>query len=1655
MRRILNTIFLLLVCGVLTARSQELRPLTPDIQVDEATPVNFGSHSPAIAINDENIILIAWAKEIKTLRSKIYARLFDINGKALTNEFRLDLSTDESNAISGKIEVDTDTLGNFYIVWEDARKTGDYQIIARVVSPQGKELSKEISIEADPLATNVARNPTIAINRQNIMMVAWATDSQYITARFFRIVQPEMLEPIQELRVDTNQRLASTARDPQITCAPDGSFVITWVDNRTAINADLATPMVFARQFSAEGKPIDTDFMVNSQVPQNIVLCSAPNLTIDLQKNMIFCWNDGRQYAQTKTNSIYSRTFNWERKPLAEDFQINTCILNDRPAIGIDFRDNFTIINSQTTTTAAEPQQRLDHLFAQRYQSGYRLLGKQTQIDQDRTVNMETQYDLVMNAAGNLFTTWIQNELVDQQNFIYAGRVYLNIYAPTGLPPAAATNLTAIDTGSTYIHWRWNYTTNANLVFYLKDEADQIVSRQISGDSLSWIETGLLSNQRVNRRVFASNQAGESLASNTVTLFTRADPPASIGATDITATQVTLVWKALRASRFAIERASDLNGQPDAWRYLTQQADSTQIFVDFSVMPLTAYWYRVRSYNAAGKLSLPSQAIRLVTEDVNLTTPTDFRGWSYDDTSIFWSWQDQATDAIGYIVTDPLGMANVDTLPANSRTFLETGLAPNALQIRQVRAIAINGKISAPSNADTVATLATAPQNVTVIDSTSSSLTLQWRANNASAFWIQRAVDQNGKPGTPQVLKNWTDQYKLAIFTDLNLQPATRYWYWIQSYNQQERLDSNVTPIRAKTLDYSPPTLFQGHAGSPTEITWSWVDNSTDELGFQVMTSQDSAVSPTLAPNTRTWSETGLQANRAYSRLVEVIAAGNQIRLPSNTRTVYTLATAPTNLQLVNITATSISLTWVGSNASRFAIERGIFGLSQNVVWQSIRSWEHELTQNSWEDTGLEPETIYFYRIYAYNAEQRLSEASYEVEATTLPSVLTPPTELKGSALGSDQIAWSWKDNTAFEIGYRVRDEKKQLVSNDLLANTTNWLDDSLQVNVPYSRQVFAVNSTGEESGGSNLATIYTLAVPPTGLRLLQKTSTSVSLVWMGHHATRFGIERAQDSTRQGLVWQTIQNWEHRLTDSTFVDQGLIPDTRYHYRIFGYNGDKIATRPGNELTVITTIAVIKPPTQFQGIAVAPDQINWSWQDQANNESGYQIKDEQLRNVTGILSVNTTSWSEKSLVINAPYIRHVFALSDMGDASVGSNPDTVYTLALPPTYLKIQRLPTAVNLTWSGNNANLFKVERSLYVAGLPADWDTVTSIITESHFYDSPLELKSSYQYRIYAYNGDYIRTEPSQTVVAPAGTTVAIRGDVNQDARISFHDLPRLVDIVLQRGASPNEFERYTANFYYADQEIDIHDIVALIDTLIISSNTFMAPANPPQPGPMLALTLAPPSREQGAHAWLNLAMQPRFRVLAFELMVHPDAVAVMAKLPAEDEHRGFHLHTRQIDNKLRGVLYLANPESAARNPEIEFSVLSSGGAELDLNFLEIVDLENKCWSIPLASEPVQLSGELLPVQCGLLHNYPNPFNSGTEIRFQSTPTPQRITLSIYNLLGQEIVVLIDAEMRQGSQKINWDGRNALRQDVPSGIYICQLLLGGRQFTHKLVMVR
>ncbi|MBI3787517.1 MAG: right-handed parallel beta-helix repeat-containing protein, partial [Ignavibacteriales bacterium] len=77
----------------------------------------------------------------------------------------------------------------------------------------------------------------------------------------------------------------------------------------------------------------------------------------------------------------------------------------------------------------------------------------------------------------------------------------------------------------------------------------------------------------------------------------------------------------------------------------------------------------------------------------------------------------------------------------------------------------------------------------------------------------------------------------------------------------------------------------------------------------------------------------------------------------------------------------------------------------------------------------------------------------------------------------------------------------------------------------------------------------------------------------------------------------------------------------------------------------------------------------------------------------------------------------------------------------------------------------------------------------------------------------------------------------------------------------------------------------------------------------------------------------------------------------------------------------------------------------------------------------------EQIPTEFSLGQNYPNPFNPSTTIAYQ-VPTTSTVTIKIYDVLGQEVRSLVNAEQKPGVYTAVWDGRNAFGQTVATNVY-------------------
>ena len=96
------------------------------------------------------------------------------------------------------------------------------------------------------------------------------------------------------------------------------------------------------------------------------------------------------------------------------------------------------------------------------------------------------------------------------------------------------------------------------------------------------------------------------------------------------------------------------------------------------------------------------------------------------------------------------------------------------------------------------------------------------------------------------------------------------------------------------------------------------------------------------------------------------------------------------------------------------------------------------------------------------------------------------------------------------------------------------------------------------------------------------------------------------------------------------------------------------------------------------------------------------------------------------------------------------------------------------------------------------------------------------------------------------------------------------------------------------------------------------------------------------------------------------------------------------------------------------------------------------------------------LPQQLSLEQNVPNPFNSGTAIRFALPPEAGEAELAIFNLLGQKVATLFAGRRLWGEQVVRWDGRDDRGRPLASGVFLCRLRTEeGEMETRKLLLVR
>lgn len=335
-----------------------------------------------------------------------------------------------------------------------------------------------------------------------------------------------------------------------------------------------------------------------------------------------------------------------------------------------------------------------------------------------------------------------------------------------------------------------------------------------------------------------------------------------------------------------------------------------------------------------------------------------------------------------------------------------------------------------------------------------------------------------------------------------------------------------------------------------------------------------------------------------------------------------------------------------------------------------------------YQDSGLECDTFYFYRVYSYEGS-RDSPYSNEVQARTEPCPPPlAPTDLRAVSIGDSWVELTWKDNSRNEDGFLIeRGDGDGAFASEITAgiNETSYLDIGLTCATLYVYQIRAFNRYGF-SEYSQAATAATGPCPPSppnppsGLTANLLSPGEVFLAWNDESDDEEGfvVERLAAGGDSSPV-ATVGSGEKE-----YLDPGLSCNVTYTYRIraFGENG---YSNYSNEVSINTPMCA---PAGLLAIAVSTSQICLSWEDRSDNEEGFRI---ERRIGTGTLwehwdsvARDVTSYSDTELDPETVHFYRLLAFSGE-QISPYSNEVTV------STFLQAEIMNTGIYHSCAGSS----------------------------------------------------------------------------------------------------------------------------------------------------------------------------------------------------------------------------------------------------------------------------------------------------------------------------------------------------------------------------------
>ncbi len=288
--------------------------------------------------------------------------------------------------------------------------------------------------------------------------------------------------------------------------------------------------------------------------------------------------------------------------------------------------------------------------------------------------------------------------------------------------------------------------------------------------------------------------------------------------------------------------------------------------------------------------------------------------------------------------------------------------------------------------------------------------------------------------------------------------------------------------------------------------------------------------------------------------------------------------------------------------------------------------------------------------------------------------------------------------------------------------------------------------------------------------------------------------------------------------------------------------------------------------------------------------------------------------------------------------------------------------------------------------------------------------------------------------------------GDVDFNDIVDIADLLTVVNFVLEAAAPTGEqFRGADVNM---DTTITINDVVLIVDIIFGDQNARYTE----QPDVPVQAALLRADRQ----LLVNMDYPGVTRGIQFTLSV--GAGLELGPVQTAVDVAGIMAVSRQ---NAAGELMVVVFNNAGGTVEQDGSTVIripfqfKGGqdkATVELTDFQVAGMLGEVLPVTIGEKRVEIS--ILPDVFALHQNYPNPFNPVTEIRID-VPETSPVTLTIYNIMGQEVATVLDGQLDGGIHRVRWNGTNNLGETVGTGVYFYRLSAPTFTSTKKMIMMK